>query len=409
MDQPTGSERETAPAAGQWLNGTGPKTISILGATGSVGESTLDIIAGAPERYQVGAVTANNNAEKLAHIAKESNAKFVAIADEACFSALKSALDGTGIAVGAGDTGLAEAASMSADIVVGAIVGSAGIRPTMAALDAGNQMALANKEALVCAGDLVMAATRKIGKPILPVDSEHSAIFQIFEDANRDQIEDVTITASGGPFRTWNETDIAEATPEQALKHPNWSMGAKVTIDSASLMNKGLEVIEAHHLYDLPLEKLSVIVHPQSIIHGLVTYKDGSMLAHLGAADMRIPVAHCLAWPDRAPANTRRISLVDLAQLTFEAPDLKRFPCLGLALDALQAGGNLPNIMNAANEVAVAAFLDRKLEFGGIPRLVGDVMNHFARAGEAGLSGSIDDVLAMDRAARKVAREISSL
>ncbi|TLP49404.1 1-deoxy-D-xylulose-5-phosphate reductoisomerase [Cohaesibacter sp. CAU 1516] len=406
MDQATDSGADPLQSAGSSATEHGPKVISVLGATGSVGDSSLDIISSSPDRYRVGAVTANGNVEKLAQIAIETKAGFAAVADEQCLDALKDALSGTGIAVGAGEAGLAEAAAWPADMVVGAIVGAAGIRPTMAALEAGNQVALANKEALVCAGDLVMDAARRLGKPILPVDSEHSAIFQIFDDANRDEIEDVTITASGGPFRTWAQGDIEKATPEQALNHPNWSMGAKVTIDSASLMNKGLEVIEAHHLYDMPLEKLKVIVHPQSIIHGLVTYSDGSMLAHLGAADMRIPVAHCLAWPQRAAANTRRISLVEIAQLTFEAPDMARFPCLGLALESLRVGGNLPNIMNAANEVAVAAFLDHQLPFGGIARMVEAVMDRFVQLGEVGPVGSVDAVLATDAAARCVADEV---
>lgn len=406
MDQATDSGADPLHSAGSSATEHGPKVISVLGATGSVGDSSLDIISSSPDRYRIGAVTANGNVEKLAQIAIATRAGFAAVADEQCLGALKDALSGTGIAVGAGDAGLAEAAAWPADMVVGAIVGSAGIRPTMAALEAGNQVALANKEALVCAGDLVMDAARRLGKPILPVDSEHSAIFQIFDDANRDEIEDVTITASGGPFRTWAQADIEKATPEQALNHPNWSMGAKVTIDSASLMNKGLEVIEAHHLYDMPLEKLKVIVHPQSIIHGLVTYSDGSMLAHLGAADMRIPVAHCLAWPERAAANTRRISLVEIAQLTFEAPDMVRFPCLGLALEALRVGGNLPNIMNAANEVAVAAFLDHQLPFGGIARMVEAVMDRFVQLGEVGPVGSVEAVLATDAAARCVADEV---
>ena len=380
-----------------------PKRISVLGATGSVGDSTLDIIAASPERYQLCAVTANSNVDKLAKVARSMGASFAAVADESCYDALKEALAGSDIAVGAGQGAVEEAAAMQAEIVVGAIVGAAGIRPTMSALRAGNQVALANKEALVCAGDLVMAEARAHGKPILPVDSEHSAIFQIFEEANRDQIENVIITASGGPFRCSTRQEIEEARPEQALKHPNWSMGAKITIDSASMMNKGLEVIEAHHLYRMPLEKLSVVVHPQSVIHGLVTYSDGSMLAHLGAADMRIPVAHCLAWPERAPADTRRISLIEIAQLTFEAPDPDRFPCLRLALEALEAGGSLPNILNAANEVAVAAFLDRRIAFGGIARTVEATMNALVQQGETKAATSIRDVLAMDKVARSVA------
>ena len=393
-------------ADGAAIAGGDIKRISVLGATGSVGDSALDIIASSPDRYQVHALTANSNVEKLARIAVETGACFAAVADEARFDDLKQALSGTGIKVGAGPQAVEEAAAMPADIVVGAIVGAAGIQPTMAALQAGNQMALANKEALVCAGDLVMEEVRRLGKPILPLDSEHSAIFQIFDEANRDEIESVTITASGGPFRTWSKEAIDKATPEQALKHPNWSMGAKVTIDSASLMNKGLEVIEAHHLYRMPLEKLSVIVHPQSIIHGLVTYSDGSMLAHMGAADMRIPVAHCLAWPERAPADTRRISLVEIAQLTFEEPDLDRFPCLRLALEALAAGGSMPNILNAANEIAFVAFLERRIAFGGIAQIVEQTMNHFAKSGDVRPAYCVDDVLALDKAARIKAEDL---
>ena len=381
------------------------KCVSVLGATGSVGASSLDIIGASPERYRLGAITAHSNVEALARIARERGAGFVAIGREELFDDLKNALSGTDIAVAAGENGLLEAASYEADIVVGAIVGAAGIEPTMAALQAGNQVALANKEALVCAGDLVMEAARKLGKPILPVDSEHNAIFQIFENEHRDVIEKVTITASGGPFRTWERGAIEAATPEQALKHPNWSMGAKITIDSASMMNKGLEVIEAHHLYGLGLDQLEVVVHPQSVIHGLVTYRDGSMLAHLGAPDMRIPVAHCLAWPMRVAARTRKLSLLDVATLTFEAPDPERFGCLRLAMEALEAGGSQPNILNAANEVAVAAFLERAIPFGGIPKIVEAVVNRFVRSGDVGSADSIRDVLATDAAARRIARE----
>lgn len=381
-----------------------PRLVSVLGATGSVGDSTLDLIIASPERYQVGALTAHNNVEKLANLARQSRARFAAIGREDLFVPLKEALAGTGIAVGAGQSGLQEAARMQADLVVGAIVGAAGIRPTMAALEAGNQLALANKEALVCAGDLVMAAARRIGKPILPVDSEHNAIFQTFEEKNREAIESIVITASGGPFRTWTAEAIENASCQDALNHPNWSMGRKITVDSASMMNKGLEVIEAHHLYNVGLDKLSVVVHPQSVIHGMVIYKDGSVLAHMGASDMRIPIAYCLSYPVRRPARTRRLSLVEVGQLSFEAPDPVRFRCFALAQEALKSGGSLPNILNAANEVAVMAFLQNTIPFGAIARVVEAVMAHFVCRGETGDAACIDDVLALDAEARKVAR-----
>ncbi|MCV6547969.1 MAG: 1-deoxy-D-xylulose-5-phosphate reductoisomerase [Cohaesibacter sp.] len=383
---------------------TDPKMVSILGATGSVGQSSLDMIAAAPERYQIHALTAHSNVKALAQAALAHDAKFVAIGDETLYAELKDLLSGHAIELAAGEQGLLEAASRQTDIVIGAIVGAAGIRPTMAALQAGNQVALANKEALVCAGDVIMAEAKRQDLRILPVDSEHNAIFQIFEEANIDEIDEVIITASGGPFRQWSLDAIERATAEQALKHPNWDMGAKVTIDSASMMNKGLEVIEAHHLYKISQDKFSVVVHPQSAIHGLVRYSDGSLLAHMGAPDMCIPIAHCLAWPERASAPTKRLDLVTLGQMTFEAPDLVRFPCLRLALEAMKHGGNLPNIMNAANEVAVAAFLAGNITFGGIPRLVEAVMDKMAEQGCLPVS-DLDLVLEVDREARGYARD----
>jgi 1-deoxy-D-xylulose-5-phosphate reductoisomerase len=384
-----------------------PKVISILGATGSVGQSSLDIVSSSPERYCINALTAHGNAEGLAQAALASSAKFAALADVKAYPKLKELLAGSDIEIAAGEEGLLEAASRNCDIVIGSIVGAAGIRPTMVALQAGNQVALANKEALVCAGDLIMPEAKRRDLRILPVDSEHNAIFQIFDEANIDEIEGVTITASGGPFRTWPLKEIEKATTAQALKHPNWDMGAKITIDSASMMNKGLEVIEAHHLYDVPQNKFSVVVHPQSIIHGMVSYSDGSVLAHLAAPDMRTPIAHCLAWPERAAANTKRLNLVELGQMTFEAPDPVRFPCLRLALEAMGEGGNLPNIMNAANEVAVAAFLEGRIAFGGIPRLVDAVMEKMAEQGRLPVS-SLDLVLELDRTARIYAKELLS-
>nr|WP_321456917.1 1-deoxy-D-xylulose-5-phosphate reductoisomerase [uncultured Cohaesibacter sp.] len=384
----------------------GIKTISVLGASGSVGDSALDIILGAPDRYRVNALTANRNVEKLAKAAIASGARYAVVADDRCYDDLKDALSGYDIEVGAGHAAVEEAAERPADIVIGAIVGAAGICPTLAALKAGNQVALANKEALVCAGDLVMAEAARLGKPILPVDSEHSAVFQVYERDNRHEISEIVLTASGGPFRTWDKDKIANASIEEALSHPNFSMGSKITIDSASMMNKGLELIEAYHLYGLPAEKLKVVVHPQQIIHGMVAYSDGSLLAQLGAPDMRIPVAHCLAWPQRAPAKTDRISLIEIAQFTFEAPDYERFPCLQLAKNALEAGGSLPNIMNAANEIAVAAFLEGKIQFGGIAGLVESVMVAFDKRGDIAPAHDVADVLSLDKASRALATEL---
>ena len=401
------SKSSSVDSSAQGSEGT-PKIISVLGASGSVGDSALDIIAGSPDRYRVNALTANRNVGKLARAAVKSGARFAVVADEGFYADLKDALSGHDIEVGAGQSAVEEAAGRSADIVIGAIVGAAGICPTLAALKAGNQVALANKEALVCAGDLVMAETQRLGKPILPVDSEHSAVFQVYERENRAEISKIVLTASGGPFRTWDRDAIAKASIEQALAHPNFSMGNKITIDSASMMNKGLELIEAHHLYGVSADKLKVVVHPQQIIHGMVAYSDGSLLAQLGAPDMRIPVAHCLAWPERAPANTDRISLVEIGQFTFEAPDYERFPCLRLAKEALEAGGSLPNIMNAANEIAVAAFLAGDIAFGGIAELVEKVMAEFVRRDEVGAASDVGDVLALDQAARNVARQILS-
>nr|WP_319512989.1 1-deoxy-D-xylulose-5-phosphate reductoisomerase [uncultured Cohaesibacter sp.] len=401
------SKTSSVDSSAQGSEGT-PKIISVLGASGSVGDSALDIIAGSPDRYRVNALTANRNVGKLARAAVKAGARFAVVADEGFYADLKDALAGHDIEVGAGQSAVEEAAGRSADIVIGAIVGAAGICPTLAALKAGNQVALANKEALVCAGDLVMAETQRLGKPILPVDSEHSAVFQVYERENRAEISKIVLTASGGPFRTWDKDAIAKASIEQALAHPNFSMGNKITIDSASMMNKGLELIEAHHLYGVSADKLKVVVHPQQIIHGMVAYSDGSLLAQLGAPDMRIPVAHCLAWPERAPANTDRISLVEIGQFTFEEPDYERFPCLRLAKEALEAGDSLPNIMNAANEIAVAAFLAGDIAFGGIAELVEKVMAEFVRRGEVGAARDVGDVLALDQAARGVARQMVS-
>jgi len=347
-----------------------PATVTILGATGSIGTSTVDLISRNRARYQVEAITAGSNAEALAKLARDLGARFAAVADVNAYRALKDALGSSGIATGAGESALVEAAQRSADWVMAAISGAAGLRPTLAALERGATVALANKECLVCAGGLFMRHAAAVGATVLPVDSEHNALFQAMGAGRREDVRRVILTASGGPFRTWDHAAIASATPEQALRHPNWSMGPKVTIDSATLMNKGLELIEAHHLFALPSEQIDVLVHPQSVVHGLVEFRDGSVVAQLGAPDMRIPIAHCLAWPERIDGPAPRLDLAQIASLTFEPPDVVRFPALALARQALEAGEAATTILNAANEVAVAAFLDGRLPFGGIAALV---------------------------------------
>ena len=315
-----------------------PRRVTILGATGSVGASTVEILKQQPALYRVEAVTARGNAVALARIARELGARFAAIADESAYGALKEALGATGIEAAAGPAAVVEAARRPADLIMAAISGASGLEPTLAALGQGRTVALANKECLVCAGALFMRRAASAGATVLPVDSEHNAVFQALGAGRREDIRRVVITASGGPFRTWTAEAIRAATPEQALRHPNWSMGPKVTIDSATLMNKGLELIEAHHLFALAPDEIDVLVHPQSVVHGLVEFRDGSVVAQLGSPDMRIPIAHCLAWPGRIDGLAARLDLARLATLTFEEPDLTRFPSLALARAALQAG-----------------------------------------------------------------------
>lgn len=383
-----------------------PCRISILGATGSIGASTLSVIAERPKDYDVVAVTANDNAEKLAEIAKSVGARLAVIANPAGHAALKAALAASGIETAAGNAAVEEAAGRPADIVVAAIVGSAGLAPTLAAVRAGSRVALANKECLVCAGDLFMAAARKAGHAVLPVDSEHNAIFQALDGQPITQVEKIILTASGGPFREWSREAMESVTPAQALRHPNWSMGPKVTIDSATLMNKGLEVIEAHHLFGLPGEQLDVVIHPQSVVHGIVAFRDGSMLAQMSAPDMRTPIAHCLAWPGRREVTSPRLDLTELATLTFERPDVARFPALRIARDALAAGGWATNILNAANEIAVAAFLDGKIGFVEIAETVEETIVRAAAACAGPAPGSAEDALALDREGRRIALEL---
>ncbi|KIZ40845.1 MULTISPECIES: 1-deoxy-D-xylulose-5-phosphate reductoisomerase [Rhodopseudomonas] len=381
----------------------GVRSITVLGATGSIGDSTMDLLRAAPERYQVEALTANRNVEGLAKLAKEFGAQFAAVADESLLGELRDALDGTGIACGAGESAIIEAAERPADWIMAAISGAAGLKPALAAVDRGTTIALANKECLVCAGDFFMTRALAAGANILPADSEHNALFQALSSGNRHELTKVIITASGGPFRTWAAADIEQATLAQALKHPNWSMGQKITIDSASMMNKGLEVIEAAYLFALSPEQIEVLVHPQSIIHGMVEFSDRSVVAQLGAPDMRIPIAHCLGWPDRIVGRAATLDLAKIGQLTFEAPDFDRFPALRLAYEALRTGQGATTVYNAANEIAVAAFIAQKIRFGAITRLVEDTLNAWIRAGNLAPLNSADDAIGVDHAARKMA------
>lgn len=378
-----------------------PKSLVVLGATGSIGASTLDLVARHTDRFEVVAVTAHAQAGALAAIAKRVGAKLAVVSEPSTYTALKAALAGTDIEAAAGPEAVAEAAGRPADLVVGAITGVAGLAPSLAAIEAGTTLALANKETLVAAGDLVMRRAREKGVSILPMDSEHNAIAQALAGSRREDVETIWITASGGPFRDWSAERVAAARVEDALKHPNWSMGPKVTIDSASLMNKGLELIEAHHLFAAPADELAVLVHPQSLVHGMVTFRDGSILAQLGPHDMRVPIAHCLAHPGRIDGPVKRLDLADIGRLTFERPDLARFPALGLAIDALREGGRLPTILNAVNEVAVEAFVAGRLDFPGIPRLVGQVMEAI---GPGQAPATLADVEFIDHDARLRAR-----
>ena len=387
------------------MRANGPRAISILGATGSIGASTVDLLVREPHRYRIEALTAQRNAAALAKIAIELRASVAAIADPNAYQELKDALTGTGIEAAAGEEAVVEAAGRPADWVMASISGAAGLAPTMAAVDRGATVALANKECLVSAGGLFMRRAAERGTTILPVDSEHNALFQALTSGLRSEVHRLILTASGGPFRTWSAEAVRNATPEQALKHPNWSMGAKVTIDSATLMNKGLELIEAHHLFNMPVEDIEVFVHPQSIVHGIVEFHDGSMIAQLGAPDMRIPISHCLGWPERIPEPARRLKLTEMANLTFEAPDLERFPCLRLARDAIKAGGAAPTILNASNEIAVAEFLAGRLGFAAIPALVELTLAEASRRGIMREPASVGEALAIDREARELASE----
>jgi 1-deoxy-D-xylulose-5-phosphate reductoisomerase len=377
------------------------KRVTILGATGSIGTSTLDLLEREPDKFEVLALTANSDVAKLAAAAIRTNAKRAVVADEAGLAALKEALAGTGIVAAAGADAICETAAMGADWTMAAIVGSAGLQPVMEALKTGSTVALANKEALVCAGDVMTAAARQYGARILPVDSEHNAVFQCFDHESPDRIRRVILTASGGPFRDTPADQMRDITPAQAVAHPNWSMGAKISVDSATLMNKGLELIEAFHLFPIRHDQLDVIVHRQSVVHSMVEYIDGSVLAQLGTPDMRTPIAHTLAWPDRMPTPGPRLDLAAIGRLDFQDPDFERFPCLSLAKQALAAGGARPAILNAANEIAVAAFLAGHIGFLEIAAIVSDTLQCYDPSPPV----TLDAVLAIDAEARRLASE----
>lgn len=378
------------------------RTVNILGATGSVGRSTADVVLSDPAQFCVNVVSAHSRVAELAQIARQCKARHAVIADGAKYDELKAALAGTGITVAAGRAAIIEAAGMKADVTMAAIVGLAGLEPVLAAIAQGTCVAIANKEPLVAAGPLVVAAAHNSGATLLPVDSEHNAIFQVFENANRAMVSRLILTASGGPFRTWSIPDMAKATPAQAVAHPNWSMGAKISVDSASMMNKALEVIEAHYLFAMPAEKIAVLVHPQSIIHSMVEYEDGSMLAQLGAPDMRTPIAYSLAWPQRMKTPGMRLDLANLKRLDFEPLDDVRFPAVAMAFDCLRAGAGASIAFNAANEVAVAAFLAEQIGFGAIMDVVRGVVAESPARGPV----TLPDILAADDAARRKAAKI---
>lgn len=384
---------------------TAPLRVIVLGATGSVGKSTLDIIERNPERFDVVALVAHQNVAELARLSRAVNATCAVVASDAHGVALADALQGSGVETGSGDEAVLEVVERNADMIVAGIVGAAGLRSTLASIKPGRAIALANKECLVSAGDLFMAKIRDTGATLLPVDSEHNAIFQVFEPENVRNVEKIILTASGGPFRKTLHADMRHITPEQALKHPNWDMGNRITIDSATLMNKGFEIIEAFHLFPVAQNQLEVLIHPQSVVHGLVQYCDGSLLAQMGPADMRTPIAHCLAWPKRMAVPLKRLDLAEVGTLTFEKPDLKRFPALGLALSAMERGGGAPTVLNAADEVAVAAFLAGGLSFLNIPAAVEATIERIERKDRLGPATSVEDVLDLDVEARAICRE----
>jgi 1-deoxy-D-xylulose-5-phosphate reductoisomerase len=397
---------DSEPLAGKTGFGTadGRRSVTVLGSTGSVGTQTIALLAAEPSRFRVKALVAGRNVALLVEQAVALSAELAVIADPGQYGALRDALAGSGIEVAAGPEAVIDAASRPADWTMAAVTGAAGLAPTLAAIRRGAFVALANKEALVCAGDVMLRAVRDAGATLLPVDSEHNAIFQSMADGNHGAVERIVLTASGGPFRTASLEDMARATPEMALRHPVWSMGAKISIDSATMMNKGLELIEAARLFYIDEAAIGVLVHPQSVVHGMVCYRDGSVMAQLGSPDMRIPIAHTLAWPDRMATVSRRLDLAAVGRLDFSEPDLVRFPALRLAREALQAGGGTPTILNAANEVAVEAFLQKRIGFLAIAETVANILQRLGTR----QADTVDDVIELDEAARRAARAVIS-
>ena len=378
------------------------RSVTVLGSTGSVGTQTIELLAADPDSFQVRALVAGRNAALLASQAIALRAETAVVADPTAYAALRDALAGTGIQAAAGADAVVAAAALQADWTMAAITGAAGLASTLAAIRRGACVGLANKEALVCAGDVMLRAVHEAGATLLPVDSEHNAIFQSLADGNHGAVEKIVLTASGGPFRTASLEEMARATPEAALRHPVWSMGAKISIDSATMMNKGLELIEAARLFNLHETAIEVLVHPQSVIHGMVYYHDGSVMAQLGSPDMRIPIAHTLAWPRRMETGSRRLDLAAVGRLEFEAPDLVRFPALRLAREVLQAGGGTPTILNAANEIAVEAFLQRRIGFLEIAETVDRVLQQLGTPA----ADTLDEVIALDAKARRIAHDL---
>ena len=380
------------------------RSVSVLGSTGSIGTSTIDLLLANPDRFRVRAVAGGRNVALLAQQARALGAELAVIADTECLPELERLLAGSGIDAAAGSDAVVAAASLPADWTMAAITGAAGLPSTLAAIRRGGAIALANKEALVCAGEVMLRAVAAAGATLLPVDSEHNAVFQAMAEGNADCVERIVLTASGGPFRTTSLEEMARATPEAALRHPTWTMGAKISIDSATMFNKGLELIEAARLFSLSEDRIGVLVHPQSVVHGIVHWRDGSMLAQLGSPDMRIPIAHALAWPGRLATSSPRLDLAALGQMQFFEPDPVRFPALRLARDALRAGGGGPTILSAANEVAVEAFLTRRLGFTEIAALVEAVMDRLGSPA----AETLDDVMELDGAARRAATSIAA-
>ncbi len=379
--------------------GQRPRRITVLGSTGSVGQSTLDLVVRNRAAYEIVALTAGTRVKALIEQARLLRPEIAVIADERLYGDLKEGLAGTGIEAAAGASGVKAAAAAEADWTMSAIVGAAGLEPTLAAIRRGGLVAFANKETLVCGGSLVLDEVRRHGARLLPVDSEHNAIFQVLDSERPEGVEKIILTASGGPFRTLSKAEMATKTPSQAVAHPNWDMGAKISVDSATMMNKGLELIEAHYLFDLPSDRIEVLVHPQSVIHSMVAYADGSVLAQLGSPDMRTPIAHTLAWPARMTAPVERLDLVKIAKLTFELPDSDRFPALRLGRQALESGGRASLLLNAANEIGVAAFLAGRIGFLEIMAVVEETLAAESHAAPA----TLEEVLAADRSARVTA------